>query len=245
MNTEQIRERINTMFSGLNFDSRRHLYFVEGINYPSVSSLVDTHARKVDFESILPHSAAKKGVSVEELRQEWKRTNKTACDLGTDTHDFLEHFTGLEQPKTPQEKAGIKFLVDIQKDYEIVAREIRMYTRKYQYAGTSDLLLRHKVSGGLVIADYKTNKDLFKAYDNLKHPFSFFEASPYNKYQIQLSYYQIMLEEANLFVDQRMLVALREGEDKEGEYKIFNTADLTEDLREILNKERTVYENHW
>lgn len=229
------------MFSGLNFESQRHLYFIEGVNYPSVSSLVHTHEHPVDFEAKLPACARREGVTVDELRATWRKTNKDACDLGTDTHDFLEHFTGLEQPSNGYEKAGIQFLVDILQDFDIVAKEIRMYSRKYQFAGTSDLLLLHRFSGQLYIADYKTNKDLFKSYDQLRTPFNLLDSSPFNKYQIQLSYYQVMLEEAKLPIAGRKLISLR----ADGTYKVFDTADFTEDLKEIMDKKRTVYDNNW
>ncbi len=237
----QIRERINAMFSDLNFESRRHLYFVEGEIYPSVSAKIDTHSPKFDESYWLPRSAKKEKTTEAELQKKWHTKRDNACTLGTNTHDFLERYTGLEIPRTPQEEAGIKFFKDILVEHDIVLREVRMYSRKYKYAGTADLLLYNRITDQLILADYKTNADLFKSYDYLFAPFDTLEATPYNKYQIQLSYYQLMLEEINCHISERMLVYLKD----DSTYSIFNTYDFTETLTDHLSQKRVVHANHW
>lgn len=221
------------MFSGLSFDSQRHLYFWQGVRVPkSVSAKVEEHEYPFDERKWLPICAKRDNVTEHELRHKWQTTNKEACDLGTETHEFLERYSGLESPTTAQQKAGIQFLKDTLVEHEIVAKEIRMYSRKYNYAGTADLLLRHRTTGNLILADYKTNKDIFKTFGLLKNPFQYLESHPYNKYQLQLSYYQIMLEEINCCISDRLLVYLK----ADGTYKTFNTVDFTTHLEDYLNK---------
>jgi len=178
---------------------------------------------------MLPLSAAKENVPVAYLRDKWIRTNKEACDLGTATHDFLEHYTGLQTPNTPQEKSGISFLKDILKTHRISFRELRVYSNEFMYAGTMDLPLEVIEGNWYEIADYKTNGDLFKAYDMLKPPFNMMESSPYNKYQIQLSLYQIPLEAVGLTIKKRKLVHLTE----EG-YRVYELEDLTPYLKDHM-----------
>lgn len=242
MTITDLQERIITVFSDLNFDSRRHLYYVQGENLPSVSSLVESHAEKFDADYWAPICAPKEKMTVHEIIHHWQTINQEACDLGHETHDFLERYTGLESPSTPQQVAGIKFFKDILIDYEIICRELRMYSRKYSYAGTADLLLRDRRTGELVLADYKTNKDLFKTYGFLKTPFNTLECHPYNKYQIQLSYYQLMLEEAGCCITKRLLVYLKADET----YRIFPLIDLTSHLTTHLQSrvKQKVYD-HW
>lgn len=239
MVVQHVSSYLRDRFSNLIFDPVHHRYFLDGMQLPSVSAKVHHHQRPVDFEAILPHSARKAGVEVGELRDRWRRTNKEACDLGTDTHTFLEDFTGIEQPKNPFEEAGIKFIKDISADYEVVYNELRGYTREFGYAGTMDKLLQHKRTGELIIADYKTNKDLFKSYDFLKEPFDSMESSPYNLYQLQLAYYQIMLEEVSLTISNRFLIHLK----ADGNYRIFETIDLTQEIRDFLTQ--PVKQNLW
>lgn len=227
-----VRGYIKDRFSDLHFDPIRHIYTLHDEILPSVSAKVHEHVRPVDFETILPYSAKKAGVEVSELRKRWKKTNKDACDLGHETHDFLENFTGIEQPKNPYEQAGINFIRDILQEYEVICDEFRMYTTTYGYAGTADRLLRHRVTKELVLVDYKTTADLFKSYDFLKEPFESMESSAYNLYQFQLSYYQIMLEEIGLSISNRFLIHLK----PDGNYRIFETIDLTNEIREYLTQ---------
>lgn len=230
-----VRERVLSAFSDLHFEERRHIYTLDGRILPSVSKLVESHVEKVDFEKILPHSAAKQTrergiyVSPDELRKEWHTKRDDACYLGHRTHDFMEKYTGVQTPRTAHERAGVKFFIDMSWNYDILFREIRMYSRQFDYAGTEDLILIHKETGDIITADYKTNGDLFKNYKGktLAEPFGWAEESPYNKYQLQLSYYQIMLEEIGLYVKDRWLVYFM----PDATYKVYPLLDLTSDLR--------------
>lgn len=235
--------KLNTVFSDLRFDGQRHLYFVKGKNFPSVSKLVELHAPKFDADLWLPRSVDKYNrenpttpKTIAQLRQEWRKTNEDACDLGHETHDFMEKFTGIQTPKTPQQEAGVKFFKDYMGEYDIVFREFRMRSLKYEYAGTEDLILQHKNTGKIVTADYKTNKDLFKAFRGvyLHAPFENMEMNPYNKIQIQLSYYQIMLEEVGLEVEDRWLVYLK----SDGTYRIFKLWNFTKELKLYMDSKR-------
>lgn len=225
------------MFSDLDFDSRRHLYFVNGENYPSVSSIVESFSPKFDENKMLPLSAKKQSkirgvdVSVDQLRKEWKLTNEQACALGTNTHTFMEKYTGIETPATPQEIAGVKFIRDMTPEWNIIIRELRGYSRRFKFAGTQDVPLQHKITQKVAIADYKTNGDLFKAYDYLLPPFQYLESSPFNKYQIQLSLYDIILEEIGIQVSERFLVYLKSN----AEYAIFKLQDLKDELKNWFN----------
>jgi CRISPR/Cas system-associated exonuclease Cas4 (RecB family) len=234
--TGHIQERIKTMFSDLIFDEQRHLYFVGSRRLPSVSSKVEEHVEKFDEKKWLPICAKKEGITEHELKHRWQTINKSACDLGTDTHDYLEHYNGLKTASTPQEKAGVQFLKDILSEYEIVCRELRMYSRAFWYAGTADLLLRHKTTGEFVLADYKTNKDLFKTYGFLLPPFQSMESHPFNKYQIQLSYYQIILEEIGCMISKRLVVYLK----ADASYRVFETIDLTSHLKDYISNFKKV-----
>lgn len=233
--------QIKQMFSGLSFDSRKHLYYWKGVRVPySVSGLVDKLVNKFDPDkvvygnkSLIQLSASKasrqegREVSVHELRHKWQTTNKTACALGTSVHDFMEKFSGLETPRCPQEVAGVKYIKSLAGKYTISFRELRAYSREFNYAGTMDIPLRVIGRDEYIIDDYKTNGDLFKAYDYLKEPFDYLEATAYNKYQIQLSLYQIMLEEIGLNVVDRRLVYLKADEN----YKIYPLQNFTSDLK--------------
>lgn len=238
-----------TMFNDLEFDNARHMYFVNGENYPSVSKRLHDHCEEFDEEYWLERKAPQEKVSVEELRQRWHTKRDLACDKGHECHDFLEHFKpGMEHlADTPEKKAGVAFLMTfIYKDnprYFIITQEFRMIHRLFKYCGTTDMLLWDSWTNTIIVADWKTNEDLFKTFGVLKYPFKFLESNPYNKYQLQFSYYQMMVEQSKYKVSQRWLIYLepidRENLDPnaEGMYTIHKTTDYTKDLTSFLKGE--------
>lgn len=244
MVVSHIRDRVLTSFSDLQFDEAKHIYRLDGAIIPSVSRKVEGHVEKVDFDAILPFSAKKKSreekriITPQELGASWKKKKDDACKLGHDTHSFLEHYTGVQTPRTKCEEAGVKFFHDMSAQYDVLFREIRMYSRRYWFAGTEDLTLINKETGKIITADYKTNEDLFKNYKGktLLPPFDWAEECPFNKYQLQLSYYQIMLEDVGLDIEERWLVYL----ERDGNYKIYRLNNFTEELREHLSNKVTM-----
>ena len=84
-----------------------------------------------------------------------------------------------------------------------------------------------------IIADYKTNKDLLKNYKGktMIGPFSHLLDNPLNHYVIQLSYYQLLLEQVGVKVSKRVIIWLG----LDGNYQLFNTEDVTDILKQQLN----------
>lgn len=231
MATENLRREIEYHFKDLKFKKKEHRYFVGLTPYPSVSSNIEKHTTFVDFTQKAKNRARNTGVSLKQVQEEWAQAGEIACRTGTITHDFAETYTGIEEPQTQLEWAVKRFLDELPLHYVVVCKELRMFSRIYKYAGTADLVLLDLRDNSLVIADYKTNNDLFKFYNTyLKPPFQKLEQTPFNKYQLQLSYYQIMLEEVGYKVSKRMIVWLK----SDGNYTSLYTYDFTKELRECL-----------
>lgn len=234
--------RLKQSFSDLIFEETTHRYFIPRRNglvqLPSVSSIVSSFAPKFDRQKWLTICARAEKTSESLIDYKWKNKNAIACALGHKVHDFMEHYTGIEVPTCVQEEAGIEFLKDVASkgNYEISIRELRTYSEEFSFAGTMDLPILNRTTGKLIVADYKTNQTvededvLFKSYDFLYEPFNMMDNSPYNKYQIQLSLYQILLEEKGYEIEDRWLVHLK----SDGTYKIFPLYDLTKHLRTKL-----------
>lgn len=257
---QELQKKISNVFKPLTFDEINHIYYWYGNKVTkSVSKKIEEHYEKFDAnkivrtkygdKTILQLSAAKqtrlRGIEVteHELMHEWQTTNKNACELGHETHDYMEYYNGIKLPDTPQKIAGVKFLKAIlsetfvniegklERRYEILFRELRMYSLRFRFAGTADLILADKMLRTIVIGDYKTNKDLWKIYGNLKEPFSYLESHPYNKYQLQLSYYHLIFEEmTGIKVNNRILAYLKADET----YETYNLADFTSELKLYL-----------
>ena len=179
-----------------------------------------------------------------EIKKSWDDNNRNANDQGTLAHAFGEnamHYMvgdydaidpifkdrlvdGKFYAKDGFEEAIVKFWNDLPDEYVPVMVQSRVYatcgTDHPVYAGTFDLLVYSTVPGkeGLVIFDYKTNKDLYKTFKEkkLKLPFEKMLDHPKNHYELQQALYENALNEIGLKVKGKRLVWIK----NDGSYTI-------------------------
>jgi hypothetical protein len=231
---QQTKAKIEAYFQDLLFDEGQHLYTVNDKKLPSVSGLIKKYTEPFKSGPISKQVAESRGITAEKVRAEWKAIADEACDRGHRVHVFGEFypFDRTLEPKCKQEEAVKKFWDDMPERYVPLMMELRMYHKQFGYAGTADIILYDRVTDTLIIADYKTNKDLFKNYKEKKMlgPFSNLLDCPFNKYQLQLSYYQILLKQTGFQVSGRKLIWLK----KTGEYEMYDLNDYTHILKQEL-----------
>tara|TARA_Y100000590_G_scaffold35166_1_gene38202 strand:- start:228 stop:956 length:729 start_codon:yes stop_codon:yes gene_type:complete len=231
---DKVIQKAKEIYNSLEFDELSHTYKINGEIYPSTSALIKQFYEPFKTDLIAGFVAKKYNKTKQQVLKEWQENNKKATDYGTKVHKCAEDYClGIQSEDIP--KSVIKFWDELPEYYELVFVELQMYSNEYKYAGTTDFVLLDTRDNTLVIGDYKTNKDLFKSYNNMLKPFEIFEDSSYNKYQIQLSYYQILLEQLGFKISNRMLVWLR-GDD----YEIYYPSDLTKILK-IHEHEKSRY----
>lgn len=239
---EDINKTINKVinfYSDLTFDEPTHKYFVKGkpLKY-SVSGLIKKFTKKKDFDKIALQQDKKHRLPEGSHKRLWDYNKEAACALGTKVHYFgeLYPFARTMKPTNGHEEAIVKFWEDMPQHIIPVKMEIQMYHKKFMFAGTADILLYDTIKNVFIIADYKTNKDLFKNFgdETLKGPFSHLLDCPYDKYQLQLSFYQILLEQTGVKVESRRIVWLKPN----GEYDMYLTEDYREPLMEYLNNNK-------
>lgn len=150
-------------------------------------------------------------------------------------------------PTRGKEEAVIKFFEELPDDLYFVMNETKVYANKNperlvknQYCGTFDLLFYYKhptddSKSGLVIYDFKTNASLINEFSRLnnkmmKAPFTYMYDESLGVYTLQLSAYQIPLEDIGLKVIARRIIWLKD----DGTYEIRKVPDETVRLREVL-----------
>lgn len=151
-------------------------------------------------------------------------------------------------PTRNKEKAILKFWDELPPNLHFVLAEAKVYSDsnpdieklKQQYCGTFDLLFYYKhptddSKSGLVIFDYKTNNDLYSSFnrDNkvmLLPPFNDLYDEDLSCYTLQLSCYQIPLEDMGYKVLGRRIIWLKE----DGTYEKIALKDVTKTLRKVL-----------
>lgn len=111
---------------------------------------------------------------------------------------------------------------------------------KQDYCGTFDILFYYDGDGndankGLVIMDFKTNAELRKEFSRnngrmMLAPFDDLYNEPLGTYSLQLSAYQLPLEDIGLKVIARRIIWLKD----DGTYELIPLKDYTNRLREVL-----------
>lgn len=232
---ESVHSVISNSFKELFFEEERHIYKVDEKVLPSVSSMLKNHYP--EFDDV--YWAKIKGKeNFQQVLQEWKTKTQKALSNGTTVHLFAEEWWNNKKIKaeSPQQEAVLKFLNNLTETgrYTLLNTELQMYSKKYDFAGTCDLLMWDHLNDYAVIMDYKTNENLDKEFGFLLSPFEYTPNSSFNKYQIQLSYYQLILEEINIEVKERYVIWLKQ----DGNYETRPCYDYTNVLKEYLNNKQ-------
>ena len=200
-------------------------------------------------------------MTAQEIEESWKKISSDACSTGTERHEFAEslfyYFTrqfdkilpefkdrlkedcGFEAIY-PKEIAAARFYERLPKCFVPILAETKVYDEDLGYSGTFDLLCyydreldeKNTTNSGLVILDWKTNRDLYKNFKEKKllPPFEDLLDSPLYIYHLQLSLYQNCLEKIGFKVVGRKLMWLR----PDGEYELIRLTSYTKRLVEYL-----------
>ncbi len=243
---EDTKKYLLEEFKDLTFNEEAHKYYVKGQPIKkSVSAIIKNFTTGFDRNGISKNITYSKNIinellntgvkyKTEDITKPWDDKTKIACDTGTEVHLFgeLYPFNTELKPRNKKEEAIKKFWNDLPDFIQPVIMELRMYHKKYMFAGTADILLYNRKSDTFIIGDYKTNENLFKNFANkyLLSPFEDKLDRPFEKYEIQLSLYQILFEQTGYRVSSRKLIWLL----PDGTYKMYTLEDHTKILKEYL-----------
>ena len=239
-----LAKELKNKFNGLSIDEQTHTYTYKGNVLPSVSSIIEGLSEEFDTLKHATRVAKKEGVTVETIIKRWEDGNKLSCDNGHSVHDFGENYVNKKYfqgsdvsvlfSSNGQEEAIIKYWNELPNYYLPIILELKMYSKIFGYAGTCDILLYNLKTRKFVIADYKTNIDLFKNFkgQTMLPPFEYLLDMPYNHYQIQLSLYELLLEEKGYRIENRVIIWLF----PDGTYKTYETNDFRRLIKKYLNE---------
>lgn len=266
---KEIRNKIEDSFKGLTFVEEGHKYFLDGKEMECVSNVThrwkpvfNSEAKAYETSSNNWDNEKSKyyRMTPEMILEQWRTISHNACEHGTERHLFGEsafyYMTGQYDKIADEFKdrltsdggfkaikgkeiAVVHFFNDLPKNIIPILAETKVFSRKYQYSGTFDILFYYNSPNGdeysgLFIMDYKTNKDLYKNFqeETLLYPFDELINMPLNLYKLQLSLYQIPLEDIGLKTVARRILWLRE----DGHYEKIPLESYTNILREIMEK---------
>lgn len=193
--------------------------------------------------------------SVEDILAQWKYKADFACAKGSECHYYAQTLWNKEP--WDMMKFGFDGSVEYDSATEIIQTQADNFYRdykerlkhlqdefvvgseEYNIASAIDHLFINKLTGGLVLVDYKTNSDIHKSEKyakNMKVPLQNLKDYTLNHYFIQLSIYRYLLEKyTGLEVSEMFIVYFSENIK---DYEIIEIPYLKEEVIKILELRR-------
>jgi len=238
MPMETLKYKISKFFEDVKFTEENHQYKVGGSPLSSsVSGKIKDLVPHVNFDEIALRKDTKLGFPLGTHKSLWKNNSDLACAKGNKAHFFGEiyAFNRNLKPTDGYEVAIKKFWDELPKFIIPLFTELVMYHKDYMFGGTADIICLDTRDNSLIIMDYKTNSELYKHFKNntLKAPFKFLDETNFSKYELQFSFYQILLEQVpGVKIKARRLVWIKD----DGSYELLKTIDYTEHLKKYMNE---------
>ena len=190
----------------LSFDEPSHTYTVDGEEFDSVTTVVDSLFTPFDAD----YWAARKTSSPEAaaaLKAQWEAKGKEARDLGTLMHARIESYY-LGRPVEPEWMTDPTFRIFAHFAHNVrlcpLRTEWRIFHEESRLAGTLDFLAL-RPDRSIEIWDWKRSTKLVDPAGNAirfsrfgekgLHPVSHLDDVTYNHYALQVSIYRYILEE--------------------------------------------------
>ena len=252
MTKNEYLKELNNAFKDFVFFPSDHHYEYKGKTIGiSVTKFIGQYVNEFDKELIANKVAKRDNKTVEEILNAWEQKNNWACKKGTYIHEYIQalfseepdfSYLPFDEDKEKQEiikiclDQCINFYEDYKKSLVHLADEFVIGSSEFDIASAIDHLFINKVTGGLLLVDYKTNSDIYKNEKyakKMKAPLHHLKDTTLNHYFIQLSIYKFIVERyTNLKIEKMLIVWFSENNDN---YKIIEVPFLGEEVEKILN----------
>lgn len=259
MDGDKYLDVLNKTFKDFKFFSEDHHYEYKGQKIGiSVTKFIEGYTEDFDAETVAERVANKENKTIQQVLDEWKYKNDFSCTKGTTCHEYAQSLWNKEKyiplffdgssdyihaVRKIQVQAN-KFYQDYQDKLEHLADEFVVGSIEYDIASAIDHLFINKLTGGLVLVDYKTNSDIHKNErfaKNMKIPLNHLKDTTLNHYYIQLSIYRYLVEKySGLKIEEMFIVWFSENNDN---YKIIEIPYLKKEVEEILENRRVLNMN--
>lgn len=254
MSKEEYLKELNEAFGDFKFFEKNHKYTYKDKPISiGATGLIEQYTQDFDAETIAEKVAIKSGKKRQEVLDEWQYKNDFSKAKGSTCHEFAQSlwsgekwqenlFDKSQEYANAVIKIGLQatnFKLDYQDRLEHLADEFVIGSEEYNIASAIDHLFINKLTGGLVLVDYKTNSDIHKNEKyakNMKVPLSHLKDTTLNHYYIQLSIYKYLVEKyTNLKIEEMFIVWFSENIDN---YQIIEISYLYKEVKNILELRR-------
>ena len=256
MNKEGYLKTLIGTFKDFKFYEDGHFYEYKGERVGiSVTRLIEEYTNEFEQQEMAEKVAIRDEKTVQQVLDEWKYKADFACEKGTTCHEFAQslwsrnEYTPLNFDKSEEYKMAvakircqaINFKNYYEHHLEHLIDELPIGSGEYDIASCVDHLFYNKLTGGLVLVDYKTNSYMSgynkKAYSKkMKIPLQHLNDDALHHYYIQLSIYKFLIEKyTGLKVDEMFIVYMSENIEN---YEIIEIPYLKNEVEKILENRR-------
>lgn len=204
MNNYNIRHR-HFRDDALQFNADDHTYWVDGVEFDSVTNVIESCFEQFDAEYWAERKATPDHTK-EMILAEWEAKGAAARNLGTEMHDRIERYY-LGQPVEPQWMADGSFqrFAAFATDIRLCPfrSEWRIFHEESRMAGTLDFLAL-RPDGKVDIWDWKRSSKIVDSLGNpidynsygktALEPLGHLPDTVYHHYALQVSIYRYILE---------------------------------------------------
>lgn len=256
MTKNEMLKILKDSFKDFQFFEEGHYYECKGKRVGiSVTRLIEEYAGEFNAEEMAERVAVKENKLVEDILAEWKYKADFACEKGTTCHEYSQSLWSQAKYEKKIFDNSVEYLNAVKKiqqqaynfrlDYEPrlghLVDELPIGSEEFDIASCVDHLFYNKLTGGLVLVDYKTNSLMSgynkKAYSKkMKVPLQHLNDDALHHYHIQLSIYKYLIEKyTGLEVEEMFIVYMSENIEN---YEIIDIPYLKEEVKEILELRR-------
>ena len=256
MTKEEYLKILKDSFKDFVFYDDGHYYECKGKRVGiSVTTFIHEFCNEFDAEGMAEKVANRDGKTIQQVLEEWAYKRDFSCEKGTTCHEWSQSlWSGAEYKPLLYDESkeylnavikirsqAVNFKNDYQEHLEHLIDELPIGSEEYDIASCVDHLFYNKLTGGLVLVDYKTNSLMDgynkKAYKKaMKVPLSHINDDALHHYHIQLSIYKYLIEKyTGLKVDEMFIVYMSENIEN---YEIIDIPYLKEEVEKILENRR-------
>jgi len=256
MTREEYLKELNKAFKDFKFYDEDHHYEYKGQQIGiSVTRLIEEYTNEFDAETIAEKVATRDGKTIQDVLNEWQYKNEFSCVKGSTCHEYAQSLWSHDKwiyksfdNSIEYTDAVIKigrqadhFFCDYYDRLEHLADEFVIGSEEYDIASAVDHLFINRLTGELVLVDYKTNSDIHKNEKyakNMKVPLHNLKDTTLNHYYIQLSIYKYIIEKyTNLQISEMFIVYMSENIEN---YEIIDIPYLEKEVIKILENRRRI-----
>ncbi|PIE90687.1 MAG: hypothetical protein CR997_04545 [Acidobacteria bacterium] len=241
-------------FNHIRYLDEGHRYLIDNREMISVTTFIGLYKQVFDREGHSLRCAQKKGVSAQQILDEWDLKKEIACAKGIHFHRFAENYlANKEYPHSREEmeqtfgdasiveellelqKMFKQFYLDSSRNLVPVRSEWVVGDADLGICGMVDQLYFNKKSGQLELWDWKTNKAISRSSPYQKKmlgPVAHLDECEYNLYSLQLSLYKYIIEKnTDLRLGNSYLAWFHV---PNGNYRIFRCDHFAKELQSML-----------